>query len=195
MLRNLPNKYTQVMLLEELLQSGFIGTFDFLYLPIDPETNANRGYAFINFIDPSYANMLGMAYQGRKMSRFNSDKVVSVAPAALQGFEANFAHYSAARVSRGDPSARPLFLRESSMKDFGNRKQEGTRRRGGRRSSGSLIDMAAKQQIQPTVPASRQPQQQQLSAVKMTTPPPATLGSKPPFAPDKGEAADRKSVV
>jgi len=190
MLRNLPNKYTQVMLLEELLQSGFIGTFDFLYLPIDPETNANRGYAFINFTDPSFANMLRMAYEGRKMCRFNSDKVVSVAPAALQGFEANFAHYSAARVSRGDPTARPLFLRESSMKDFGNRKQEGTRRRGGRRSSGSLIDMAAKQQIQPTVPASRQPQQQQQqSAVKMTTPPPASLGSKPPFAADKGEAA------
>lgn len=186
MLRNLPNKYTQVMLLEELLQSGFIGTFDFLYLPIDPETNANRGYAFINFTDPSFANMLRMAYEGRKMCRFNSDKVVSVAPAALQGFEANFAHYSAARVSRGDPTARPLFLRESSMKDFGNRKQEGTRRRGGRRSSGSLIDMAAKQQIPPQVSASQQ--QQQLSAVKMMTLPPATLGSKP-FAVDKGEAA------
>jgi len=46
--------------------------------------------------------------------------------------------------------------------------------------------MAAKQQIPPQVSASQQ--QQQLSAVKMMTLPPATLGSKP-FAADKGEAA------
>jgi len=194
MLRNLPNKYTQVMLIEELTQSGFMGSFDFLYLPIDPETNANRGYAFINFIDPSYANMLGMAYQGRKMSRFNSDKVVSVAPAALQGFEANFAHYSSARVGRGDPAARPLFLRESSMNDFGARKHEGNRRRGGRR--GSLIDMAAKQNIQPQPPALRQLQQQQqqqqqqqrqqqqpLSATKVAAPPSAKEGGAPQATP------------
>lgn len=145
MMRNLPNKYTQHMLLDELSQSGFTGTFDFLYLPIDPETNANRGYAFINFTDPSFAWMLRMSYEGRKMSRFNSDKVVSVAPAALQGFEANYAHYSTSRVNRGDPAARPLFLRESSMRHAVPR-HEGGRRRGGRRSSGSLIDMAARQQ-------------------------------------------------
>ncbi|CAE7615211.1 unnamed protein product, partial [Symbiodinium sp. CCMP2456] len=37
--------------------------------------------------------MLKCTYEGRKMGRFNSDKVVSVAPAALQGFEAlSFGH-------------------------------------------------------------------------------------------------------
>lgn len=50
------------------------------------------------------------------MSRFNSAKVVSVTPATLQGFQANYMHYSSARVNRGDPSARPLFLREPSPK-------------------------------------------------------------------------------
>mmetsp|Transcript_103687 Transcript_103687/g.184219 ORF Transcript_103687/g.184219 Transcript_103687/m.184219 type:complete len:464 (-) Transcript_103687:141-1532(-) len=143
MLRNLPNKYNQQMLLEELNSSGFLGTFDFLYLPIDPETNANRGYCFINFTDPSFAWMLKMTYEGRKMGRFNSDKVVSVAPAALQGFEANFAHYSTSRVNRGDPSTRPLFLRESSMPTT----KQDSRRRGGRRSQCSLIDIAARQQV------------------------------------------------
>jgi len=144
MMRNLPNKYTQHMLLEELNKSGFLGTFDFLYLPIDPDTNANRGYAFINFICPASAWLLRMTYEGRKMSRFNSDKVVSVSPAALQGFEANYAHYSTARVSRGDPALRPLFLRESTLKS--NLVKSGSRRRGGRRSAGSLIDVAARQQ-------------------------------------------------
>mmetsp|Transcript_44891 Transcript_44891/g.72921 ORF Transcript_44891/g.72921 Transcript_44891/m.72921 type:complete len:479 (-) Transcript_44891:268-1704(-) len=147
MMRNLPNKYNQQMLLEELNSSGFLGTYDFVYLPIDPETNANRGYSFINFIDPSFAWMLKLSYEGRKMGRFNSDKVVSVAPAALQGFEANHAHYSTARVNRGDPSTRPLFLRESCMS---HSKPDGGRRRGGRRSQGSLIDLAARQQSRQT---------------------------------------------
>ncbi|CAE7244027.1 ML3 [Symbiodinium natans] len=148
MLRNLPNKYSQQMLLEDLNTSGFLGTFDFLYLPIDPETNANRGYCFINFTDPSFAWMLKCTYEGRKMGRFNSDKVVSVAPAALQGFEANYAHYSTARVNRGDPSTRPLFLRECA----GAVTQDQQRRRGGRRSQGSLIDIAARQQRKQQVP-------------------------------------------
>merc|ERR1719203_1645529 len=69
MMRNLPNKYTQRMLLTEINHSGFLGTFDFLYLPIDPETNANRGYAFLNFIDPTFAWMFKVSYEGRKMNR------------------------------------------------------------------------------------------------------------------------------
>lgn len=111
MMRNLPNKYTQRMLLEEI-NAACLGAYDFLYLPIDPETAANRGYAFINFITPSVAWTFKSYYDGRKMNRFNSNKVVSVVPATLQGFEANYAHYASARVNRGDPAARPLFLRE-----------------------------------------------------------------------------------
>lgn len=138
MARNLPNKYNQQMLIDELNSAGFSGTYDFLYLPIDPETNANRGYAFINFINPSYAWMMRTTYEGRKMGKFNSDKVVSVVPAALQGFEANYSHYSTARVMRGAPQTRPLFLRECQ-------KVKTERRRGGRRTQGSLIDMAIRQ--------------------------------------------------
>lgn len=136
MMRNLPNKYTQRMLLTEINQIGFLGTFDFLYLPIDPETQANRGYAFLNFIDPSFAWMFKMSYEGRKMNRFNSSKVVSVMPATLQGFDANYTHYSSARVNRGDPAARPLFLREPThsvpLKATRDRFQKrGNRPRGG----------------------------------------------------------------
>lgn len=112
MMRNLPNKYTQQMLLEKLHELGFAGTFDFLYLPIDRETSANKGYCFINFTEPYYAWMLKTSCEGQKMGRFNSSKEVSVVPASLQGFEANYAHYSNTNVNRGDPTARPLFLRE-----------------------------------------------------------------------------------
>jgi len=139
MARNLPNKYNQQMLLDELNGAGFAGAYDFLYLPIDPETCANRGYAFINFISSTYAWMMRTTYEGQKMGKFNSDKVVSVVPAALQGFEANYAHYSTSRVMRGPPQTRPLFLRECGQK------VKTERRRGGRRTQGSLIDLAVRQ--------------------------------------------------
>mmetsp|Transcript_9111 Transcript_9111/g.26151 ORF Transcript_9111/g.26151 Transcript_9111/m.26151 type:complete len:564 (+) Transcript_9111:84-1775(+) len=175
MMRNLPNKYTQSMLMDELAQAGFAGAYDFLYLPIDPETHANRGYAFLNLLNPGLAWEMKCFFEGRKMSCFNSDKVVTVAPAALQGFEANHAHYSNSRVNRGDPSARPLFLR-SPMSGYGGTDNipggpahspaRGARRRGGRRGTGSLIDIAARRQAQqhqvpPTVqpPIPQRPQQ------------------------------------
>jgi len=145
MMRNLPNKYTQQMLLNELNQSGFYGTFDFLYLPIDPETGVNRGYAFINFIQPCFAWTFKQTYEGRRMRSFNSGKIVGVMPAALQGFQANYDHYATARVNRGDPSTRPLFLREPDPSDSAPAaaSRRGRRRRGG---GASAIDLATRQQ-------------------------------------------------
>mmetsp|Transcript_84370 Transcript_84370/g.149182 ORF Transcript_84370/g.149182 Transcript_84370/m.149182 type:complete len:366 (-) Transcript_84370:211-1308(-) len=111
MLRNIPNKYSQSALCDEINNQGYAGLYDFLYLPIDMETNANKGYAFINFVEPRAAWAFKCQFDDRKLGRFNSSKVVKVVPATLQGLDANYAHYSSARVSRGDPKARPLFLR------------------------------------------------------------------------------------
>eukprot|EP00446_Apocalathium_sp_SHHI-4_P041156 CAMPEP_0177345926 /NCGR_PEP_ID=MMETSP0368-20130122/28906_1 /TAXON_ID=447022 ORGANISM="Scrippsiella hangoei-like, Strain SHHI-4" /NCGR_SAMPLE_ID=MMETSP0368 /ASSEMBLY_ACC=CAM_ASM_000363 /LENGTH=436 /DNA_ID=CAMNT_0018807531 /DNA_START=12 /DNA_END=1319 /DNA_ORIENTATION=- len=144
MMRNLPNRYSQQMLVDEINSVGFAGGFDFLYLPIDPETSANKGYAFISFVDNLTSWNFKVAYEGKQMMRFNSNKYVSVSRAALQGFEANYAHYATARCSRGDPAARPLFLRESSG---ALRKGGGAtvNRRGGQRRKNngkSLVDDA-----------------------------------------------------
>jgi hypothetical protein len=145
MMRNLPNKYSQQLLLKEINEVGFQATFDFMYLPIDPDTKANRGYAFFNFIDPAFAWMFKMYFEGRKIGCSNSSKVVSVTAATLQGFAANYAHYSTARVNRGDPAARPLFLREPTQKIKSD--AEGMNKRGRRRkpdaigNSGSIDGM------------------------------------------------------
>jgi len=134
MMRNLPNRVTQQQLLSEMNEAGFENQYDFVYLPIDPDTNANRGYAFINFTKSPMALAFRMHFEGQKFCKLHSRKVVSVMPATLQGFEANYAHYSSAHVNFRDAAARPLFLREPKINKL--------QKRGGHKS---LIDEAAKQ--------------------------------------------------
>jgi len=55
MLRNIPNRYTQLELIEELESLGFVSCFDFLYAPTDFGTMGNVGYAFINFTTADWA--------------------------------------------------------------------------------------------------------------------------------------------
>merc|ERR1712173_185581 len=55
MIRNLPTRYTQRQLMEELEALGFEGTFDFFYAPKDFASMRTMGYAFVNFITTEWA--------------------------------------------------------------------------------------------------------------------------------------------
>jgi hypothetical protein len=116
MMRNLPNKVTQQILLTELNETGFEHTYDFVYLPIDQESNANRGYAFINFVAAEWAYKFMERFEGQKFGSYNSNKVVSVVPAKLQGYKANREYYSSVRIRHSDPALRPLFFQKQAAK-------------------------------------------------------------------------------
>jgi len=94
MIKNIPNKYTQGMLLERLESGGHSRHYDFLYLPIDFKNNCNVGYAFINMTAPIYVLDLFEDLAGRTWERFNSEKVCQVAYGRIQGKAALIDNFS-----------------------------------------------------------------------------------------------------
>lgn len=112
MLRNLPSNCSQQHLVDELERADFGATFDFLYLPVGHEDGTNRGYAFINFVEAATVHRFRARFHGRQLRGFKSRKFVEVVVATLQGFEANFRHFSNTRVYDGPVKTKPLFLQQ-----------------------------------------------------------------------------------
>eukprot|EP00299_Pterocystis_sp_00344_P017243 c8645_g2_i1.p1 GENE.c8645_g2_i1~~c8645_g2_i1.p1 ORF type:complete len:206 (+),score=62.07 c8645_g2_i1:44-619(+) len=109
MIRNIPNKYTQKMLLDTINEQ-FNGTYDFFYLPIDFKNKCNMGYAFINFVSPLHIVPFSQRFRSRKWDRFNSEKVCELAYARIQGTPALVQHFSNSSLLCEDKKCRPLLL-------------------------------------------------------------------------------------
>lgn len=78
MLRNIPNRYTQHLLVSLLEESGFKAMFDFVYLPMDFRNGVNLGYAFVNLTSHEDALRLMDLFQGFSKWYFDSAKVCEV---------------------------------------------------------------------------------------------------------------------
>merc|ERR1719446_453399 len=93
MLRNIPNKYTRQMLIDQLHRAGFPGDIDYLYLPTDFANRCNVGYCFCNFREASARQRFITAFDGVAaqscLPGFNSYKVCQVTRAKCQGREDN----------------------------------------------------------------------------------------------------------
>jgi hypothetical protein len=92
-LRNIPNNCTRARLLEEISRAGFANAYNFFYLPLDYETRANKGYAFLNFRQPAAATQFHITFHGQRLKDFRSYKVLVVEIASVQGFWANFDNF------------------------------------------------------------------------------------------------------
>jgi len=84
MIKNIPNKYGQKMLLAAV-DKNHKGTYDFFYLPIDFKNKCNVGYAFINFINVRSIVSFYHEFNDKKWEKFNSEKVCQIAFARIQG--------------------------------------------------------------------------------------------------------------
>jgi len=94
MLRNLPNGYTRDDVLGLLAFHGFAGRIDFLYWPIDFETRAGLGYAFVNTHTQMDAEQLWRCMEGFSNWSLPSSKVCHVSwSKPLQGLEAHVERY------------------------------------------------------------------------------------------------------
>jgi len=89
MVRNIHNKYTQRMLVQDFKRAGFHSTYDFLYVPVDFNSRLNVGYFFINFEEPRFAHQFVRRFHGHKLTAFTTNKSFNIGIANLQGLEAN----------------------------------------------------------------------------------------------------------
>jgi hypothetical protein len=83
MIRNIPIKYTEDILIEAL--DEFKGKYDCLYMPFDYEKKGNKGYAFINFVNPLHILYFHEKFDGKKWPLFESSKICELNSANFQG--------------------------------------------------------------------------------------------------------------
>jgi len=112
MIQQVPFKYTQSELMNEINQNGFEGTYDFLYLPVDARNPGNRGFGFINFLSAALAEKFYQTYSGKKFSNYEPTTALGVIPADVQGFEQSAATFFASwHLRKKNRHSKPVFLR------------------------------------------------------------------------------------
>jgi len=84
MIRNIPIKYTDNILNETFKE--FHGKYDCLYMPYDHEKKGNKGYAFINFVNPLHILLFYEKFNGEKWVHFESSKICELNMAHFQGY-------------------------------------------------------------------------------------------------------------
>lgn len=109
MIKNIPNRYTKDMMME-MIDRKFKDCYNFFYLPIDFDRDANVGYAFLNFVDSRYIRDFHITFHGSKWPIFNSDKVCEISYARIQGLTACNEHFRYSSLMKQTVSLAELAL-------------------------------------------------------------------------------------
>lgn len=86
MVRNIPIRYTQDMLLKEWPNNG---EYDFLYLPICIGRKGNASFAFINFVTEEAASEFHARWHKQRLQHYSARKPLDISPAHVQGRDDN----------------------------------------------------------------------------------------------------------
>ncbi|KAE8716158.1 Terminal EAR1-like 1, putative isoform 2 [Hibiscus syriacus] len=107
MIKNIPNKYSQNLLLnmldnhcihcnEQIVNAGDdqpLSSYDFVYLPIDFNNKCNVGYGFVNMTSPQATWRIYKAFHHQHWEVFNSRKICEVTYARVQGLQTLKEHF------------------------------------------------------------------------------------------------------
>lgn len=85
MIKNVPVKYTDIMVLEEFKM--FEDKFDIFFLPWDDKECGNKGYCFINFVHPMHILLFFNIFEGYQWKSCESKKIILLKYARYQGKE------------------------------------------------------------------------------------------------------------
>ena len=83
MIRNIPNKYTDTILKDALIE--FEGKYNCLYLPFDYEKKINKGYAFIDFVNPLHILYFYEKFNGKRWDQLEGNKICELTRTHFQG--------------------------------------------------------------------------------------------------------------
>merc|ERR1719183_3446055 len=87
---------------------------------MDTLNRSNVGYAFINFLSTPFLHRFTECFTGYMFQRYPSQKIATVVPAHIQGFEENVRHFSNRAVTQSRNSQyRPLVLLHGRQLDLG----------------------------------------------------------------------------
>ena len=109
-IKNIPNKYTKKMMMEEF-DKNFKNSYNFFYLPIDFNNNCNMGFAFINFVDLKFIKPFYNKFFGKKWRRFNSLKICDIKYARIQGREKCVVHFNKSSLMKQKDSKIKPYLK------------------------------------------------------------------------------------
>eukprot|EP00928_Gymnodinium_smaydae_P074717 TRINITY_DN5773_c0_g2_i1.p1 TRINITY_DN5773_c0_g2~~TRINITY_DN5773_c0_g2_i1.p1 ORF type:complete len:193 (-),score=29.80 TRINITY_DN5773_c0_g2_i1:522-1100(-) len=94
MVRGVCTKLSQEKVKALIDEDGFLGQYDFLYVPRREKTiDKNTAQAFVNFTTSESASMFYKKYHGQKSTFSSQEKDLSVLPASRQGYDANLNYF------------------------------------------------------------------------------------------------------